>query len=150
MPPLLLSMHSILPRDPTASRAYLYLSFFLGLSWLVWPHFFLRQLVARGGRRACCRYESSAARPLRGLPYVKTRRKMNPVKETSLSRVMKYRNAMGKMENRKEGRCRMGWTYVAFPADHLVAVVLASQSLEGGLDDTTTETEDKMKGRLLW
>jgi hypothetical protein len=29
-----------------------YLSFFLGRSWLVWPHLRLRQLVARGGRRA--------------------------------------------------------------------------------------------------
>ena len=29
-----------------------YLSFFLGRNWLVWPHFFLRQLVARGGNRA--------------------------------------------------------------------------------------------------
>ena len=29
-----------------------YLSFFLGRSWLVWPHFFLRQLTARGCRRA--------------------------------------------------------------------------------------------------
>jgi hypothetical protein len=29
-----------------------YLSFFLGRSWLVWPHFFFRQLVARGGKRA--------------------------------------------------------------------------------------------------
>lgn len=30
-----------------------YLSFFLGRSWLLCPHFFLRQFVARGGRRAC-------------------------------------------------------------------------------------------------
>ncbi len=29
-----------------------YFSFFLGLNWFVWPHFFLRQLVARGGNRA--------------------------------------------------------------------------------------------------
>lgn len=43
----------------------------------------------------------------------------------------------------------MGWTYVAFPADHLVAVVLASQSLERGFDDTATETEDEVEGRFL-
>jgi hypothetical protein len=30
----------------------IYLSFFLGRSCEVCPHFFLRQLVARGGRRA--------------------------------------------------------------------------------------------------
>lgn len=30
----------------------LYLSFFFGRSWFVWPHFFFRQFVARGGRRA--------------------------------------------------------------------------------------------------
>ena len=29
-----------------------YFSFFLGRSWLLWPHFFLRQLTARGCRRA--------------------------------------------------------------------------------------------------
>lgn len=41
-------------------------------------------------------------------------------------------------------------TYVAFPANHLVAIVLASQSLEGRLDDTTAETEDEMEGRFLY
>jgi hypothetical protein len=35
-------------------------------------------------------------------------------------------------------------TGVAFPADHLLAVVLGSQGLEGGLDDTATETEDQV------
>ena len=29
-----------------------YFSFFFGRSWLVWPQIFLRQLVARTGRRA--------------------------------------------------------------------------------------------------
>lgn len=37
-----------------------------------------------------------------------------------------------------------GNTHVALPADHLVAVVLASQGLQTRLDDTTTETEDEM------
>jgi hypothetical protein len=34
------------------SCAQVYLSFFLGRSWLLWPHFFLRQFLARGCRRA--------------------------------------------------------------------------------------------------
>lgn len=33
-----------------------------------------------------------------------------------------------------------------FPADHLVTVVLAGQSLEGGFDDTAAETEDEVEG----
>ena len=40
-------------------------------------------------------------------------------------------------------------TYVALAADHLLAVVLGGESLERGLNDTTTETEDKVKSRLL-
>lgn len=40
-------------------------------------------------------------------------------------------------------------TYVALAADHLVAVELGGQSLERGLDDTTTETEDQVEGGLL-
>ena len=34
-------------------------------------------------------------------------------------------------------------------ADHLVLVVLASKLDKGGLDDTTTEAEHEVKGRLL-
>lgn len=37
-------------------------------------------------------------------------------------------------------------TYITFPANHLVAIILARESLQAGLDDTATETEDKMKG----
>ena len=37
-------------------------------------------------------------------------------------------------------------TYVALPADHLVAVVLGGKGLERRLDDATTETEDEMEG----
>jgi hypothetical protein len=40
-------------------------------------------------------------------------------------------------------------TYVALAADGLLAVVLGGKSLQGGLNDTTTETEDKMKSGLL-
>lgn len=42
-----------------------------------------------------------------------------------------------------------GWTYVALAADGLLAVVLGGKSLKGGLDDTTTQTEDQVKGGLL-
>lgn len=38
-----------------ANGRCVYFSFFLGRSWLVCPHFFLRQLVALGGRRAFIR-----------------------------------------------------------------------------------------------
>lgn len=41
-------------------------------------------------------------------------------------------------------------TYIALAADHLVAVVLAGQSLEGGFDNTTAEAEDEMKGGFLY
>lgn len=40
-------------------------------------------------------------------------------------------------------------TYVALAADGLLAVVLGGESLQGGLNDTTTEAEDKVKGGLL-
>ena len=66
-----------------------------------------------------------------------------------MSRVLQYGKGNGATGKRREDRCRMGWTYVAFPADHLVAVVLASQSLERGFDDTATETEDEVEGRFL-
>jgi hypothetical protein len=52
-PPLtILSFHS-LPISQTPNERTVYFSFFFGRSWLVWPHFFFLQLVARGGRRAC-------------------------------------------------------------------------------------------------
>lgn len=38
---------------------------------------------------------------------------------------------------------------VAFPANALVAVVLGGEGFEGGLDDTTTETEDKVESGFL-
>ena len=37
-------------------------------------------------------------------------------------------------------------TYIAFSADHLVAVILASKSLQAGFNDTATEAEDEMEG----
>ena len=40
-------------------------------------------------------------------------------------------------------------TGVALAADLLVAVVLRGEDLERGLNDTTTETEDEVEGRLL-
>ena len=47
------------------------------------------------------------------------------------------------------GRCWEFKTYVALAADGLVAVVLGGKGLQGGLDDTTTQTEHKVKGGLL-
>jgi hypothetical protein len=44
--------------------------------------------------------------------------------------------------------CR-GKTYVALSADHLLAVELRGKGLERWLDDTTTETENKVESRLL-
>ena len=37
---------------------------------------------------------------------------------------------------------------VALPANHLVGVVLLGQQPQGGLDDTTTETQHQVKGRF--
>lgn len=47
------------------------------------------------------------------------------------------------------GRIGVGAGERTLPADHLIAICLGSQSLERGLDDTATETEDEMKGRFL-
>jgi len=40
-------------------------------------------------------------------------------------------------------------TYVALAADHLVAVELAGEGLERGLNEATAEAEDEMEGRFL-
>ena len=40
-------------------------------------------------------------------------------------------------------------TYVALAADGLLAVVLGGEGLERGLNDTTTQTQDEVKGGLL-
>jgi len=42
-----------------------------------------------------------------------------------------------------------GKASVALAADHLLAVVLAGEGLEGGLNDTTAEAEHKVEGGLL-
>jgi len=86
-----------------------YLSFFLGRSWLVWPHLRLRQLVARGGRRAWD-------------PALATR--------TAAHRDQRL-------------------PYIALAADHLLAVELGGESLQRGLNDTTTQAEDEVESRLL-
>lgn len=41
------------------------------------------------------------------------------------------------------------YTYVALAADHLVAVELGGKSLQGGLNDTTTQTENQVESGLL-
>jgi hypothetical protein len=40
-------------------------------------------------------------------------------------------------------------TRVAFPTDHLIAVVLAGEGFERGFDDTATETEDQVQCGFL-
>ena len=45
--------------------------------------------------------------------------------------------------------CLGGKSGVALTADHLVAVVLTGKNHEGGLDHTTTEAENEVKGGLL-
>lgn len=40
-------------------------------------------------------------------------------------------------------------TGVALSADHLLAVVFGCKGLEGGFDDTATQTEDQVKGGFL-
>jgi hypothetical protein len=63
--------------------------------------------------------------------------------------------ATGCVSRRRDGRATYavdsprGQAGVALAADHLVAVVLGGQGLEGGLNDTTTEAEDQVKSRLL-
>lgn len=84
------------------------------------PHLRLRQLVARGGRRACSRHVSISMIRL----------------VSSCSRA-------------RDGQSWVVGTYVALAADHLLAVELGGQSLQGGLNDTTTEAEDQVEGRLL-
>jgi hypothetical protein len=40
-------------------------------------------------------------------------------------------------------------TSIALTADHLLTVVLGSQSLQRGFNDTTTKTEDQVKSGFL-
>ena len=67
-----------------------------------------------------------------------------PSKRTSAARRGR-RRASGRVRLRRGGLIR-GY---ALAADHLVLVVLAGKHEEGGLDDTTTETEHEVKGGLL-
>lgn len=46
-------------------------------------------------------------------------------------------------------RLMEGQTYVALAADGLLAVELGGEGLERGLNDTTTQTQDEVKGGLL-
>lgn len=43
-----------------------------------------------------------------------------------------------------------GKTGVALSADHLVAVVFGGEGLEGGFDDTASETENQVESRFLY
>ena len=68
-------------------------------------------------------------------------------RETSLGREVRFPSSLVVCA------CAIGGvakTYVALAADGLVAVVLGGKGLEGRLNDTTTEAEDQVEGRLLW
>jgi hypothetical protein len=91
--------------------------------------------VARGGRRAC--KERRVRNVLHHLVHPSRRHPSAGL--VLLPDVSRVSGGMG-------GSVA---TYVALAADHLVAVVLGGKGLERGLNDTTTETEDKVKSRLL-
>lgn len=63
----------------------------------------------------------------------------SPGRQTSLSR----KRLVGCGGGDEEG------TYVALAANHLLTVVLGGKGLQGRLNDTSTETEDQVEGRLL-
>ena len=68
-------------------------------------------------------------------------------RETSLGREVRFPSSLVVCA------CAIGGvakTYVALAADGLVAVVLGGKGLQGRLNDTTTEAEDQVEGRLLW
>lgn len=60
-----------------------------------------------------------------------------------------YRPCDQEIRGRVAGTTETGLAYVALAADGLLAVVLGGKGLEGRLDNTTTETQDKVKGGLL-
>lgn len=71
--------------------------------------------------------------------------------ETSLSCKVRIQSGGGgnhRLVSASDGDVAVG-TYVALAADGLLAVVLGGEGLEGGLDDTTTETEDQVESGLL-
>jgi hypothetical protein len=45
--------------------------------------------------------------------------------------------------------CTRRKTSITLATNHLFTVVLRSQSLQGGFDDTTTKTENQVKGGFL-
>lgn len=47
----------------------------------------------------------------------------------------------GFLENTEEMEC----SYIAFPADHFIAIVFARKCLERWLDDAPSKTKDEMK-----
>lgn len=46
----------------------------------------------------------------------------------------------------KEKQRRAEDSYIAFPANHFIAIVFTRKSLERWFDDATPKTEDEMKG----
>jgi len=93
--------------------------------------------VARGGRRAC-----KEERHVRNILH---RHLVRPSHRDS-SACLLLLPGVSRVSGIEGGSVA---TYVALAADHLLAVVLGGEGLERRLNDTTTETEDKVKSRLL-
>lgn len=53
-------------------------------------------------------------------------------------------------EKRDEKGGENGGTHITFPANHLVAVVLARERLEAGLDDAPAQTQHQVQGAFLF
>ena len=68
----------------------------------------------------------------------------NRVHEIEEGREMVVKKGVG--QGRKGVDGRRGRTYVAFPADHLLAIILAGQGLERGFDNATAEAEHEVEG----
>ena len=100
---------------------------------------------------------------VKGLPWVavgsvfRLERTEDPSRQTFwpfwfVSPPSKRTSATRRGRGRASGRARRRGGSIggyALAADHLVLVVLAGKDEEGGLDDTTTETEHEVKGGLL-
>ena len=57
---------------------------------------------------------------------------------------------MGQSARRSRNDRERATSYITLAADHLVAVELAGQGLERGLNDATAEAKDQVERRLLY
>lgn len=114
---------------PPFSREH-YFNFFLGLNWFVCPHFFFRQLVARGGRRAYVRRSR-----ISGGPFI--------------SIGLWYSIESAKWIYWYAWNRRRWATNIAFSTNHLITIVLAGECFKTRLNDTAAKAENEMKGWFL-